>query len=113
MEADGLDLARLLHAFELSASVVGGAIGAVMAPSVKNDQGNLAVVRKSAAKFDQTGLRALLAAGSPQASGRALRPHASRSVGGAGDGLVAPPLALQTGIIRNLVDDRSAAEISR
>ena len=103
---------RLFAAFDLSATVVGGAIGAVMAASVKNDNANMAVVRKALARrfTDESmqSLRALLSAEiaarvhKDGASGLVLRdPSCALSIVWLRRGL-----ALQTGIIEGLVRER-------
>lgn len=110
-DADDLNLERLSKAFELSFTVVGGAIGAVMAPSVNNDQGNLGVLGKQAEKMKKTTLHALLeaelatGAHKPTASsGHTLRdPSAALAVV-----WLRRSLELQTAIIKGLVRDRTA-----
>ena len=110
-DTDDLNLERLSKAFELSFTVVGGAIGAVMAPSVKNDQSNLGVLGKQAEKMKKTTLHALLeaelatGAHKPTASsGHTLRdPSAALAVV-----WLRRSLELQTAIIEGLVRDRMA-----
>jgi hypothetical protein len=110
-DADDLNLERLSKAFELSFTVVGGAIGAVMAPSVNNDQSNLGVLGKQAEKMKKTTLHALLeaelatGAHKPTASsGHTLRdPSAALAVV-----WLRRSLELQTAIIKGLVRDRTA-----
>lgn len=106
-----VDLEKLLKAFELSATVVGGAIGAVMAPSVKNDNGNLSVLSKVATKFRVPRLRGLLR--------QELNSGVHKTSASAGHTLRDPSaalaavwlrrsLALQTGILAHLASDRSS-----
>lgn len=103
---------RLFAAFDLSAAVVGGAIGAVMVASVKNDNGNMAVVRKALAKRytdkSMQSLHVLLGAEVASkvhkkgASGLILRdPSCALSMV-----WLRRSLALQTGIIEGLVRER-------
>ena len=115
--ADGVDvpdvvIERLFAAFDLSATVVGGAIGAVMVASVKNDSANMAVVRKALAKtFTDESMQSLHALLSAElaarvhkqgSSGLTLRdPSCALSVVWLRRGL-----ALQTGIIEGLVRER-------
>lgn len=103
---------RLFAAFDLSAAVVGGAIGAVMVASVKNDNGNMAVVRTALARrytdASMQSLHALLSAEvaarvhKEGASGLVLRdPSCALSIV-----WLRRSLALQTGIIEGLVRER-------
>jgi len=107
-----LEISHLLRAFELSATVVGGAIGAVMAPSIKNDNGNLAALCKASTKFSTARVRELLAAelatGVHKLGGSSttLRdPSAALSVV-----WLRRSLALQTAIIDGLVADWQAGK---